>query len=187
MEVVKKKFLGKTFSYMSEVGPAGQVLWTAEIDNQFSKWLHTLREKKRELFKIQYSISATAYSVMEKIRAQVGIGDDSLLVRAITIIFINFIDTHRGKAILRKLSRYKGKGDLTTLQQGGRLKKNLYFSPAGMRDVEAYANLTGLKKSNVVKNALYSILLLSINEDKEIKKFWETQILERLQMIVKAG
>ena len=56
-----------------------------------------------------------------------------------------------------------------------------------MRDVEAYSNLTGLKKGQVIKNALYSVLLISINEDEEIKKFWENEIIEKLTTIVKAA
>jgi len=56
-----------------------------------------------------------------------------------------------------------------------------------VRDVEAYSKLTGLKKSLVNKNALYSVLLISINEDKEIKKFWENEIIEKQTIIVKAA
>ncbi len=56
-----------------------------------------------------------------------------------------------------------------------------------MRDIESYAQLTKLSKGKVVKNALYSVLLISINEDEEIKKFWEKEILEKITTIVKAA
>ena len=187
MKKVEKKFLGKTFSYVTNVAPDGEALWTNKIDSEFSKWLHQLREQNRELFKVQYSISSTMYEVLEKLKEKIGVFDDSLLVRAITITFINFVDTREGHPILKKLSQYKESEDFQILQDGEILKKGLYFSPIGMRDVEAYSNLTGLKKSQVIKNALYSILLISIKEDAEIKKFWEEKILTKLTAIAKAA
>jgi hypothetical protein len=105
-ENYKKDFLGKTLTYKTEVNSDGQALWTKEIDHKFSKWLFNLREENRELFKVQFSITANSYRVP------------------------------------------KG------------FKKELYFSPIGMRDVEAYSQLTGLSKSKVVLNAFYSVLLI---------------------------
>lgn len=187
METIQKKFLGKTFSYKTEIDSDGKALWTDKIDHDFSKWLHQLREENRELFKVQYSISSYAYDVLGKLKKLIGVYDDSLLVRAITITFINFIDTNKGRFILKKLEQYKKSGDLEKLMDGEVLKKSLYFSPVGMRDIEAYSNLTGLKKSKVIKNALYSVLLISINEDAEIKQFWEDLILEQITTIAKAA
>lgn len=56
-----------------------------------------------------------------------------------------------------------------------------------MRDIESYARMTGLKKSQAVQNALYSVLLISINEDEQIKKYWEEVILGQLATIAKAA
>ena len=186
-EKIEKEFLGHTFTYTTEVDENGNALWDDKIDREFSKWLHQLRDENRELFKVQYSISSNAYEVLNKLKERIGAYDDSLLVRAITITFINFIDTKSGRSILGKLKNYKNSGDFKVLQKGKNLKKSLYFSPVGMRDVEAYANLTDLKKSEVVKNALYSVLLISINEDKEMKGFWENEILKEIKTIVKAA
>jgi uncharacterized protein YggT (Ycf19 family) len=187
MKTVKKEFLGETFTYKTEVDEDGKALWTKDIDNKFSHWLYQLREENRELFKIQYSISENASAVLEKIKEQIGVFDESLIVRAITITFINFIDTKRGHQMMKKLNQYKDSPDFKTLTDGETLKKNLYFSPIGMRDIEAYAQLTKLSKGKVLKNALYSVLLISINEDEEIKKFWEKEILEKITTIVKAA
>lgn len=187
MQTLKKEFLGEVFSYKSIVDEYGNALWTKEIDNRFSHWLHDLKSKNRELFKVQYSLSENASEVFEKLKERLGGVDESLLVRAITITFINFIDTKNGRKIINKLNNYKDTGDFKALTEGDTLKRNLYFSPMGMRDVEAYANLTKLKKSNVIKNALYSVLLFSINEDSEIKSFWEKEILEKITTIVKAA
>lgn len=186
-QIVKKEFLGQTFTYSTHIDRDGQALWTQKIDDEFSQWLHQLKEKNRELFKIQYSLSFNAYVVLVKLKQRLGTFDESLIVRAITITFINFIDTKKGRLILNKLSEYKNLGHLDLLDRRDILKKNLYFSPAGMRDVEAYSKLTGLKKSLVIKNALYSVLLISINEDHEIKKFWENEILQKLTTIIKAA
>ncbi len=127
------------------------------------------------------------FKVLEKLQSRLGIFDESLLIRANTITFINFIDSKNGRKIIKKLNNYKDTHDFKTLIEGGLVKRNLYFSPLGMRDVEAYANLTGLKKCNVLKNALYSVLLISINEDDEIRDFWENEILEKITSIVKAA
>lgn len=184
---VNKEFLGNTFTYTTEVNNEGKALWTQEIDRDFSKWLHQLKEHNRELFKIQYSISTNAYEVLGKLKEKIAIYDDSLIIRAITITFINFIDTRKGKPILKKLNSYKESEELEALSNGEILKKNLYFSPVGMRDVEAYSNLTGMKKGQVIRNALYSVLLISIHEDEEIKKFWENEIIENLTFVAKAA
>lgn len=184
---VEKEFLGQTFSYFTEIDEEGAALWTQEIDNKFYQWLYQLKNENRELFKVQYSLSSHAYDVLEKLKEKIGVFDESLLVRAITITFINFVDTRKGRSIMKKLNSYKDSSDLETLKQGQTLKKNLYFSPIGMRDVEAYSKLTGFRKSMVIKNALYSILLISINEDEEIRKFWENEILEKLSTIIKAA
>lgn len=186
-KTVDKQFLGETFSYETIVDEDDKALWTNDIDMSFCKWLHELKISNRELFKVQYSLSSNAYEVLNKLKEVLGAYDDSLLVRAITITFINFIDTKKGFPITKKLKSYISSGDLETLSFGENLKKSFYLSPAGMRDIEAYSNLTGLAKSKVVKNALYSVLLLSINEDKEIKKFWEQEILTQLTTIVKAA
>lgn len=187
MKTVKKEFLGEIFSYKTKIEDEDKVLWNKEIDKKFSHWLYQLREKNRELFKVQYSISRNAHLVLEKIKEDIGVFDESLVVRAITITFINFIDTRRGQQMMKKLNLYKDSLDLKTLTEGEVLKKNLYFSPIGMRDVEAYSKITELSKGRVVKNALYSVLLISINEDDEIKKFWEKEILEKITTIVKAA
>ncbi|MBT7608340.1 MAG: hypothetical protein HN576_01200 [Bacteriovoracaceae bacterium] len=187
MESIQKEFLGETFTYTTEVNEDGKALWTNAIDNEFSKWLYQLRAENRELFKVQYSVSGNAYKVLEKLKERIGVFDDSLLVRAITITFINFIDTRKGRPILNKLNKYVADGDLDVLQEGETLKKSLYFSSVGIRDIEAYSNLSGYKRSKVVKNALYSVLLISINEDEEIKNFWEQEILSQLTNIVKAA
>lgn len=184
---INKEFLGNTFTYTTKIDSEGNALWTKKIDSEFSKWLHELKDKNRELFKVQYSLSENAYEVLGKLKERIGVYDDSLIVRAITITFINFVDTRKGRSIIKKLNSYKKSGDLEMLKQGKTLKKNLYFSPVGMRDIEAYSNLTGLKKGNVIKNALFSILLISINEDEEIKKFWENEIIEKLATIAKAA
>jgi hypothetical protein len=184
---VQKEFLGKIFSYETVADENGNALWTSEIDKLFSKWLYDLKNENRELFKVQYSLSTNAYDVLNKLKERIGVYDDSLIIRAITITFINFIDTRKGRIMIKHLNFYRDSGDLALLNAGEILKKNLYFSPIGMRDVEAYAKLTGLKKSKVVKNALYSVLLISINEDKEIKHFWEQEILDKLTTIVKAA
>lgn len=184
---MKREFLGQSFSYETPVNKEGKTLWTKEIDNLFSQWIHRLRDSNRDLFKVQYSISENASSVLGELKEKLGVYDESLLVRAITITFINFIDTRKGHQIVKKLNSYRETDDYKTLVEGESVKKNLYFSALGMRDVEAYSKLTGLKKPNVVKNALYSVLLISINEDEEIKKFWEKEILEKLTTIFKAA
>lgn len=187
MQTITKEFLGNTFTYKTEVDDKGNLLWTQKIDSEFSKWLHELKDQNRELFKVQYSLSKNAYDVLSKLKVRIGVYDDSLIVRAITITFVNFIDTRKGRAIIKKLNAYKDSGDIEKLKEGENLKKNLYFSPVGMRDIEAYSNLTGLKKGQVIRNALYSVLLISINEDEEIKNFWENEIIEKLTTIVKAA
>lgn len=187
MKTIKKEFLGKTFSYKTKVNDAGQALWTKEIDYKFSKWLFNLREENRELFKVQFSLSNNSHRVLEKLKEELGVYDESLIIRAITITFINVIDTEIGQKVLKKLSEYKDGKDIKLLTDGNLLKKNLYFSPLGMRDVEAYSQLTGLTKPKVVLNALYSVLLIFINEDREIKKFWEEEIVAQLTAIVKAA
>jgi hypothetical protein len=185
---VEKEFLGNRFVYSTEVDEStGKALWSRDIDIQFAKWVYDLKNTDRELFKVQYSISLNAYGVLSRLKDLIGVYDDSLLVRAITITFINHVDTRKGKGILKRLSEYKKSPDLDMLKDGEILKKNLYFSPNGMRDVEAYASLTGFKKSAVVQNALYSVLLISINEDAEIKKFWEDVIWGQLTTIAKAA
>ena len=185
---LKKEFLGKQFSYTTEVDKAtGSALWTKEIDMQFAKWLYDLRNDDRELFKIQYSISTNAYEVFGRLKDLIGVYDDSLLVRAITITFINHVDTRKGQDILKRLGEYKKFPDLIILREGNMLKKNLYFSSCGMRDVESYSILTQLKKSAVIQNALYSVLLIYIHEDTEVKKYWEEIILEKLTTIAKAA
>lgn len=184
---MQKKILGEIFLYKAILNEDGKALWTDDIDKNFSKWLHKLKIEQRELFKVQYSLSTNAYEVLHKMKEQIGVYDDSLLVRAITITFINFIDTRKGRSITKKLNSYIKSGDLKMLSEGNTLKKSFYFSPTGMRDIEAYSNLTGLAKSKVVKNALYSVLLLSVNEDEEIKRFWEQEILSQLMNIAKAA
>lgn len=184
---VEKEFLGKIFSYTTQVDEQDNALWTQKIDHEFSKWLYELREENRELFKVQYSLSANAYDVLGKLKEVIGVYDDSLIIRAITITFINFIDTKNGRRVIQKLNLYKKSASLQILKEGPKLKKNLYFSPLGMRDVEAYSNLTGLKKGDVIRNSLYSTLLLFINEDEEVKKFWDTEVMEKLTTIVKAA
>ena len=182
-----KKFLGKQFSYKTEVDEHGRALWTEALDQEFTRWIYDLKQLDRELFKVQYSITENAYLLLNELKKRLGVYDDSLLVRAITIVFIDFIDTRKGRDICKKLDCYRMSENLDILLGGKELKKNLYFSPLAMRDVEAYSTLTGLKKSHVVKNALYSLLLLSIHEDEQLKSFWEKELLKQLRTMMKAA
>ncbi|MFY7994381.1 MAG: hypothetical protein ACOVP4_13880 [Bacteriovoracaceae bacterium] len=188
IQKVEKEFLGHKFIYETLVDEStGQALWNNKIDKKFSKWLHELKNKDRELFRVQYPISSNAYKVLNHIKELVGAYDDSLLVRAITITFINHLDTHKGRPIMKKLAEYKKPKDIENLKKGEVLQKSLYFSPSGIRAIESYSKITGLKKSQAVQNALYSVLLISINEDDEIKRYWEEVILSQLETIAKAA
>ena len=106
-QTITKEFLGNTFSYETEVNEEGQALWTEKIDSDFSKWIYGLRVQDRELFKVQYSLSQNAYDVVEKLKEKIGVYDDSLIVRAITITFIDFLDTRKGRPIMNKLIHIK--------------------------------------------------------------------------------
>lgn len=188
LKKIERVFLGHKFTYKTFIDEeTKQTLWNKEIDIEFSKWLFRLKDKHRELFRVQYSISSNAYAVLNRLKDLIGVYDDSLLVRAITITFINHVDTHKGRAILKRLADYKKSSNVEVLKSGDLQKMSLYFSPSGMRDVESYSKLTGLKKSVAIQNALYSILLLSVNEDKEIQKYWEEVILGQLTTIAKAA
>ena len=187
IQKVEREFLGHTFTYETFVNEEGQALWNKDIEKQYTKWLYDLKNKDRELFRVQYSISSKAYEVLNRIKELIGVYDDSLLVRAITITFINHLDTHKGRPIMKRLSEYKKSKDVEVLKSGELQKMSLYFSPIGMRDVESYSRLTGLKKSAIIQNALHSVLLISINEDEEIKKYWEEVILGQLATIAKAA
>lgn len=183
---VTKEFLGQTFEYQTFIND-GHALWTDEIDNQFNLWLNDLKSKNRDIYKVQYNLSGNAFTTLQKLRAKLGNIEESLLVRAITITFINIIDTRKGSHIIKKLRTYRESSDAKTLDEGAIEKSNLYFSPTGMRDVEAYSQLTGLVKAKVIQNAIYSVLLISINEDSEIKEFWQHEILGQITLMLKAA
>ena len=187
MQTIEKEFLGHTFVCETLVNNEGQALWNNEVEKKFSKWLHDLKNQERDLFRVQYSISSNAYGLLNHIKELIGVYDDSLLVRAITITFINHLDTHKGRSVMKRLASYRESKDVEVLKSGDAMKLGLYFSPSGMRDIESYSKLTGLRKSAVVQNALYSVLLISINEDEEIKKYWEGVILDQLATIAKAA
>ena len=187
IQKVERVYLGHTFVYETFVNDEGQALWNKEIDTKFSKWLHELKNQDRELFRVQYSISSNAYELLNHLKDLLGVYDDSLVVRAITLAWINEIDTAKNKAVLDRFKQYRKSPDVELLKSGKNLQKSLYFNPSGMRDVIAYSNLTEMTKSKAIKNALYSVLLISINEDKELKNYWEDVILKELMMMVKAA
>lgn len=187
MRQVEKKFLNQTFKYKTLVNEEGQALWTEEIDGKFIEWISDLRSKERDLFKVQYAVSHNAFLLLDKLKHKLGASDESLLVRAMTITFINYIDTRKGHQIMKKLSFYNETKTSHALMDGEVVKKNLYFSATGMRDIESYSELTGMKKSAIVANAIYSVLLISINEDEEIKKFWEKEVIGQINNILKAS
>lgn len=188
MQTVEREYLGHKFVYDTLVDEeTGQTLWTNEIDTQFSKWLYELKNQDRELFRVQYSISSSAYDVLNRLKDLLGVYDDSLVVRAITLAWINEIDTHKNKAVLERFKQYRKSSNVDVLKSGELLQKSLYFNPAGMRDIIAYTNLTEMTKSQAIKNALYSVLLISINEDEELKKYWKDVLLRELTLMVKAA
>lgn len=188
MQKVEREYLGHKFIYDTLVDEeTGQTLWTNEIDTKFSKWLYDLKNQDRELFRVQYAISSNAYDVLNRLKDLLGVYDDSLVVRAITLAWINEIDTSKNKAVLERFKKYRKSQDAEVLKSGESLQKSLYFNPSGMRDVIAYSNLTEMTKSQVVKNALYSVLIISINEDEELKKYWHDVLLRELTLMVKAA
>lgn len=187
MRQVEKKFLNQSFKYKTLVNEEGQALWTEEIDGRFIEWISDLRSKERDLFKVQYAVSDQAFLLLEKLKQKMGASDESLLVRAIVVTFINYIDTRKGHQIMKKLAFYSETKKSNLLMDGNSVKRNLYFSVTGMRDIESYSELTGLKKSAIVTNAIYSVLLISINEDEEIRKFWEKEVLGQISNILKAA
>lgn len=187
MRQVEKKFLNHSFKYKTLVNEEGQALWTDDIEGKFIEWISDLRSKERDLFKVQYAVTNKAFHLLEELKHKLGASDESLLVRAMTITFINYIDTRKGHQIMKKLSFYNESKNLNPLMNGEVVKRNLYFSVTGMRDIESYSELTGLKKSVIVVNAVYSVLLISINEDEEVKRFWEKEVVTQINNILKAA
>ena len=191
MDTIKtsRTFLGKSFKYKTELDENGSALWTEEIVQKFSKWLYDLSKESRDLFKVQYTVTNNANFVFNKLQEKLGAYDESLLTRAISIVFINFISTRKGSLIMKKLKSYSDSKVSRELisKENGTIKKSVIFSPRGIRDVVSYSNISKQKHCKVIQNSLYAVLLISISEDIEIKKYWENEVLSQICTIVKAA
>lgn len=181
-----KEFQKEKFSYNSQTcQECGAILWNSKTETQYNNWLNSLHSSKRHLFQVQFSLSETALQCIENINARYPGVDESLLIRAIVIVYLDIIDGIEDVA--NKIEAYTDTTDFHHLTNGAKRPKKIQFKPNGMRDLLAYANLLELKASKVIEESIYRVLLLSIKEDDEMKEFWNKVILKNIETILKAA
>lgn len=188
MKKHEKIFNKEVFSYEAITClDCGGHAWVESIEVEYNNWLNDLHKnsKKRHLFQVQYSISETAKHCLSHLRGKFPGVDLSLLVRALVIIYLDEVETN--EEISEGIEKLTQTYDYKELLTGDQIKAKIGFKPQGMKDILATANLFGVKPSKVIEESLYRMLILSINEDDDMKKFWESLILSRVEIILKSA
>lgn len=190
--VSKKKrsrsFLGEKMNIMLSVcNDCDAEFWGKKEQEKYSKWINELHAKKRHLFQIQYGLTDAAAKCLKELESNlpVTIHSSSLLIRSLIMIHMDIVE--QDEWIQGRLETYLGDHDYEILIDGKKNARKVQMSVIGMQEVVTAAQMANIKPRDFVELVLSRMLLIFINEDPKMKKFWRDHILAPLTMILKAA
>lgn len=187
--IVNKKvsldYFGLTFSANMDVcEDCGSHLWTQDSRTQLNDWLVEQKKSNRDHFVIQTHLSNHAKECMEEmIRSYPGVHISSL-IRAMTLVFLHFMEEPKHAELFEMASE----GEVyASFLQGEKHITKVQFAASAMLDIHSWAKILHIKPAKVVEEAVYRLTSINVDQDPELKKFWETQILPQISLILKSA
>lgn len=181
-----KEFQGEKFHFEAPTCcDCGSVLWNSEVEKRYNLWLEKLQSKKRHLFQVQYFLTDEALSCIQKLNERFSGVDDSLLIRAMVMIYLDIVEEN--EKIMKKVEKYLDTPDYHHLTGGKKRAKKLQFKPSGMKDILALAEMFKVRPNKIIEEAIYRVLVVSIKEDVVMRDYWEKVVLRNIEIILKAA
>lgn len=182
----ERTFLGEVFTYQTQVCKnCAQELWNNKLNDKFGHWISEIHSKKRHLFQVQYKISENASHCLDELKNRFPLGvNEAQLIRALVMVYLNLVEDD--EEISEIVEEYLDTDDYHQLVHGNKLSKKVEFKASGMQDIVTMSEIVGIKPSKLVEETIYRCLLIFINEDPQMKKFWQT-LIQNIEMILKAG
>ena len=183
---ITRDFQGEIFKYTTKVcSSCGVSLWGERNEQDYNEWLENLHSEKRHLFQVQYQLSEKVIDCLEQMRKRFAGVDVSLLTRALVTVYLNIVEDN--EEIMERLETYIESDAYNILINDNKYtRRKTQFKLSGMRDLLAYSQLFDVKPSEIIENFIYRMILLSINEDEQMKAYWNS-ILKSVEMILKAA
>jgi hypothetical protein len=161
--MVKIDYLGLTFSAKMEVcGDCKAYLWTKESKEKLNHWLSEQKRTNRDRFVVQASLSNTAKKCLDEISKEYPGIQTSALIRAMTFIFLHFMEKPDTAEMLEMVTRSE------IYESFAKQEKHIVkiqFSASGMMDLHSCSKILQIKIPKIVEEAVYRITSFHLESD----------------------
>ena len=185
---VLKSFFEESHSFKLKVcNDCQSEFWGQKEQERYYHWMNDIYLKKRHLFQIQYKINDNLHACLEKLNEKFPNANESQLVRSLIMVYINVVEEN--ESLQKKMEKHINNSDqeCSLLTKNAKRLKKVQFNVLGMEDIFAVSEMLSIKPHNFIENALFRMLFIFINEDPEMKQFWQEFIFKNLSMILKAA
>lgn len=157
-------------------------MWDDALHEKFNSWVSNLHVKPR----VQFKMSGYSDQCLEQVLNRFPGANKAIFVRAmITVYMLLLQQGPKANDILNQIfdSEYfqtfesDSKSDMFQTD----VKPNLYFK------IQSWAKIFDLKPNEFASEAFHIMMAFCIAEDKELKDFWNSQILPQIENIIIAA
>lgn len=182
--MVKIDYFGLIFSAKMDVCDNCEAqLWTDESKEKLNEWLSEQKKENRDSFIVQASLSDSSKKCLEEISKDYPSIQVSALVRAMTLVFLHFMEKPETSEMFEVVTDGK---IYESFLHGDKHIVKVQFSPSGMMDLYSWSKILHMKTTRIVEEAVYRITSLYVEQDPKLKEFWENQILPQISLILKS-
>jgi hypothetical protein len=176
-----KRIAGCDFHFVASVcNECGAVLWTKDIERQYSAWAKLNRDK----FTVQFSLPSEVAKKMADIVSAFPNVTESDFVRAALSVYLGFVFSNQSlsESIENVVSSEAFKSEFL---QGTRRKLKVRMNAALWEAVESWAAILETTGGRLVEDAVVAIVAALNNHDKE--NLWNLDVDRQMNLILKAA
>ncbi|RLA59892.1 MAG: hypothetical protein DRQ89_13530 [Epsilonproteobacteria bacterium] len=177
--------LNSKFIYTGlECSDCGATLWNSDTDRKFNSWLEKLYKSDREKFQIQFGLSKNTISCIKKISEPFpGVGI-SALFKAIVAIYLELGPNTTFQKIINKVIE----GEVyRSFRVRGKDRFKIQFKPMPLMEINSMAEFFDETPAQFVEEGILIILSIFVENDQKLKDFWEENIKNKLNALLKVA
>lgn len=181
-EILDMRFEAKT----SVCNDCGAVLRDKEYERKYMLWLEEIYKKRRDKFQTQCHFSKNIISCAEVYLADYPGISPTVFMRALVIIYFNFVDRDEKKSTLLE-SLLDSEIVSSFTNDKDRKKVNIQFKPNMMIELIAVSEFLGMSPAAIVEEVIVKLMTVITSHDKKLREFWENEIRGYLDVFLKAA
>lgn len=179
-QTVHRVFRDKRFEAVAEVcQECGAEIWTEELSHQFQKWVG-----KQENVRIQFKLSPVAKQCLHRLVDEVPTSKPITLAKVLILTYSVLYKSGKGD-IFNKA--YESEKFITFEDEQGGSNFGFDVHPLFFQDIESLSKIHGNKVNEMAWDALHIMLSICFSSDVVLKKYWDEEVLPKLQDLLKVA